>query len=745
MSEKHKDLLTDLLKPVYMRTTLLFTALLATHVLYAQDEANNGMSRSHPEQPTDTLAEVAITATAATNRSMLQQPASLARLPQKELRRSTGLFLDDAINTGVPGVQMQRRTVSAGQQINIRGYGNGLGPRGANNNFDIQGTKVYLNGIPLTDAEGITVLDDIDFASVGEVEIIKGPAGALYGLAIAGVVSLNTVQPEAGRTSISQDVLMGSYGLQRYTTRLQVSGERGSLMASYGYQKADGYMAHTRSEKRFVHLAGTLQPNEQQRVSAYFGYSHSYDERGGELTIEQYNNRDYSGNPAYIKNNAHSEVISFRAGLSHSYAFSNTVSNTTTLFGTGLVSNASSAGGWTDKNPLNYGLRSTLDINLALNENFKLNGITGLEAQRQQAQIIGYTMVPDSTNLAGYNRIGNIKSNQYATTGTTSLFSEWTLSMPYDISLTAGLGLSSMHIHLQDRLFVPGSSKPSVYDARYDGMLSPHLALNKVFNQQASVYVAYSKGYRAPVSSNIVISTTGALNTGLKPESGNQFELGTKGSLLCSKLTYQLALFKTRFNNKMTAVAVPLNAHATAYTYVANGGGQDNSGLELSVAYTAYSADAGAFRVIRPFGNFSYSHFRYAGYSYELLDKNKETVIMDYSGKTVAGVPPVTANIGVDFSTAYGFYGNVVYVYRDAMPITSDGVLNTHDYGLLNAKLGWQQNLARHFSIDVFAGAENLTGTQYYYMVFINQLPDAYIPAPEKTNFFGGLRLKYEF
>ncbi|MDP4845550.1 MAG: Plug domain-containing protein, partial [Salibacteraceae bacterium] len=73
--------------------------------------------------------------------------------------------------------------VSSGQQINIRGYGNGVGFRGASNNFDGQGTKIYLNGIPLTDAEGITVLDDIDFASLGNVEVVKGPAGSLYGLA----------------------------------------------------------------------------------------------------------------------------------------------------------------------------------------------------------------------------------------------------------------------------------------------------------------------------------------------------------------------------------------------------------------------------------------------------------------------------------------------------------------------------------------------------------------------------------
>jgi iron complex outermembrane receptor protein len=100
-----------------------------------------------------------------------------------ELKRGTGLFLDDAIQTNVPGVTMNRRSVSGGQQFNIRGYGNGSrGTRGISSNFDGQGYKVYVNGIPLTDAEGISTFDDLDYSSIGNVEVTKGPAGTLYGL-----------------------------------------------------------------------------------------------------------------------------------------------------------------------------------------------------------------------------------------------------------------------------------------------------------------------------------------------------------------------------------------------------------------------------------------------------------------------------------------------------------------------------------------------------------------------------------
>ena len=343
------------------------------------------------------LNEVEITATSATNKTMLQQPVSIVKLNPVELKRSAGLYLDDAINANVPGVFMQRRTVSAGQSFNIRGYGNGArGTNGVNSNFDGQGSKVYLNNILITDAEGITLMDDIDFGSIGNVEIVKGPAGSLYGLAIAGVVNLGTVKAEKGKTSIGQEAMFGSYGLRRFTTSLSIGGEKSSILVNYGKQQYDGFMPHTASHKDFVNVLGDFQLNSKQSISTYLGYSNSYDERNGELTIAQYKSFDYTGNFAYIANNAHSNIISFRGGLSHIYRFNEHFSNTTAVFGSAISSNVSSAGGWTDKLPLNYGVRSTFETRFDLTDKVSLSGITGVEAQRQNAQTLGYPIVPKS-------------------------------------------------------------------------------------------------------------------------------------------------------------------------------------------------------------------------------------------------------------------------------------------------------------------------------------------------------------
>ncbi|MCX6265282.1 MAG: TonB-dependent receptor [Bacteroidetes bacterium] len=695
------------------------------------------------------LSEVEITSTSSANKSLLYQPQSIVRLSETELKRGNGLYLDDAINSNVPGVTMQRRAISSGQQFNIRGYGNGMGSTSRiSSNFDGQGVKVYLNGMPLTDAEGITLMDDIDFANLGNVEVLKGPAGSLYGLAIAGVVNLKTLSPEKGKTSLSQEVMAGSYNLRRYSTRFSTAGNNYKLLLTYGKQSTDGFAAHMDSKKDFVNVLYEVNPSDRQTITAYAGYSNSYDARGGELTLAQFAQRDYSGNPEYIKRNAHSEIISFRAGIGHSFKLSDKVTHNLQVFGTGMNANASSAGGWTDKLPLNFGVRTTLDVKLNLKDGITLSGITGLELQQQRASVIGYNMVANPNNANAYWIIGAMRSNQATLSATGSYFSEWTLGLPNQLSVTAGLGYSNMRIELNDRFYVAGYLGATNFSAKYGSMLSPKLAINKVFNDKISAYASFNRGYKAPVSSYFFIPTTGQLNTGLRPERGDQFELGTKGRIANGKLNYEFALFMATFLDKMTAIAVPLDGalNTTAYSYVANGGKQVHKGLELLLKYQWIDTDKGWLQLLRPFGNLTLSDAKYVGYSFQTLNANRTGVVVaNYDGKSVAGVAPLVANMGVDVKIKGGWYGNIVLNYREAFPFTADGVNSTASYSLLNTKWGYQKTLSSHWMLDASYLLNNITNTQYATMVFVNQLPDAYVPAPDKINGAFSVQLKYTF
>jgi iron complex outermembrane receptor protein len=710
-----------------------------------------------------TLDEVEVSNSTNSNKTLLYQPAAITNLNQTDIKRATGLFFDDAIQTNVPGVQMARRSVGGGQQFNIRGYGNGVrGKNGTSSNFDGQGSKVYLNGIPITDAEGITTMDDIDFGSIASAEVVKGPAGSLYGLAIAGAINLKTIQPEKNKTSLGQEFITGNYGLRRNTTTFQTSNNSSSLLVNYGHQEIDGFTIHNASRKDFANVVNVYAPSDKQTVSTYFGYSNSYDQRAGELTIAQYEANDYSGNIDYIKRDGHSNVITFRAGITNTYKLNENLTSNTTLFGTNFTSNSSSAAGWTEKATGNYGVRATIDSKFDLNEKIKLSGITGIETQRQDAHVVGYSMKQNPFDTASvwkyqvspYWVINAATSDVNYISTSSSLFTEWTLSLPKDISITGGIGSSNMKITLNDRFNTALATRPSKFEKDYTGMVSPHFAINKIINKHISLYASYSKGYKAPVSSYFYITTpavttpatpaTGRVNENLVPEVGTQIEYGTKGQIFDNKLIYELAYFHTVFENKMTAISVvsPANKSTTLYSYVVNGGEQRHFGVEGMIKYNLINNKDRIIKLISPFANFTKSDFSYAN---NFTIQKSVTSIENYTGKQVAGVPNWIVNAGIDMQFKGGFYANLTYNYKDKTPITGLDDYWTTSYNLLNGKIGFSTLIDKHFNIDTYIGATNMTNTKYYLMVFANQLPDTYLPAPKNAMVFGGINLKYTF
>src|SRR5690348_3143140 len=107
-------------------------------------------------------------------RVVAQTPTpSAAEVTRSDIDRFNGIDLVDVVNT-VPGVFMQSRTPFGGAHITIRGYYPSTSGNSPNSNG--QGYTVFLNHIPITDASGVTVLDDIDYSSLGNVEVIKGPS-----------------------------------------------------------------------------------------------------------------------------------------------------------------------------------------------------------------------------------------------------------------------------------------------------------------------------------------------------------------------------------------------------------------------------------------------------------------------------------------------------------------------------------------------------------------------------------------
>ena len=151
---------------------------------------------------------------------------------------------------------MNRRSVSGGQQFNIRGYGNGVEAQTAPAVI-LTGKAVQFtfNGIPITDAEGNTVLDDIDFNSKRRSCKRTGVA-LLYGSRYcAGVVNLGDHEARKRKSVCGQDVMIGNFGLVVLPPISRLAAKI-SLLVNYGNQSSDGFMPHNTSEKNFETYQG---------------------------------------------------------------------------------------------------------------------------------------------------------------------------------------------------------------------------------------------------------------------------------------------------------------------------------------------------------------------------------------------------------------------------------------------------------------------------------------------------------
>ncbi|HPH18766.1 MAG TPA: Plug domain-containing protein [Haliscomenobacter sp.] len=122
-----------------------------------------------------------------------------------DLNRNNPAFIEQSLNT-MSGVQVDKRTQLGGQRIVIRGYGN-------DQKFNNWGIKAYFNNMPITTADGTTILDDVDFSIVDNIEVIKGPASSQYGAGVGGTVRFYVRPPAEDGLSIEQKTSLGSFNL----------------------------------------------------------------------------------------------------------------------------------------------------------------------------------------------------------------------------------------------------------------------------------------------------------------------------------------------------------------------------------------------------------------------------------------------------------------------------------------------------------------------------------------------------
>lgn len=204
--------------------------------------ASGAHAQAEPDPtPSTTLTEVVITAT-RTPTARQDVAASIDTVPASTLRAmGPQVNLSEGLQR-VPGLSvLNRQNYAQDLQLSSRGFG-------ARSAFGVRGVRLYADGIPATmpDGQGQTALFDLNSAE--RIEVLRGPASALYGNASGGVVQVFT-QEGPPRPEVTLGATVGRDGLRRNS--IKFAGETGRLnqVISASHVETDGWRAHSAAQR----------------------------------------------------------------------------------------------------------------------------------------------------------------------------------------------------------------------------------------------------------------------------------------------------------------------------------------------------------------------------------------------------------------------------------------------------------------------------------------------------------------
>lgn len=142
-----------------------------------------------------------------------------------------------ALLQGMPGLQAdQRANLAQDSRFSIRGFG-------SRSSFGVRGIEVLLDDIPWSTPDGQSQPGSLLLSQLASVEVLRGPAAALYGNAAGGVMALTSKPLQASGVQIQHS---GSAGMSQQS--MQVSHAQQQLTLSQS--RYQGYRPQNTAEKR---------------------------------------------------------------------------------------------------------------------------------------------------------------------------------------------------------------------------------------------------------------------------------------------------------------------------------------------------------------------------------------------------------------------------------------------------------------------------------------------------------------
>lgn len=649
------------------------------------------------------------------NKKLVDQPTPVAYLSGRELDRYDDTRLLSAINA-VPGVRLEERSPGS-YRLNIRGSS-------LRSPFGVRNVKIYYDGVPFTDPGGNTYLNQLSFDDYGSLEIIKGPAGSLYGAGTGGTVLIQSPLfsgPLYQEPSATLRLEGGSFNQRKISASVRWGGQDHANEVRYSHFSTNGYRDQTAMHSDVASYEMRLKATDRQELSAFFHYTDLYYQTPGALTLSEYQKNPRAARPASgihpgaEESKAAVYQKAFFTGLKSKYRISDHFDNNTVVYGSYTDFTNPTTRNYEYRKEPHFGGRTVFHFHPdpgKVTANFWM----GAEAQQgffSQKDFQNAGGVPDALQTA--TRINDFVG---------LLFAQGDLSFRHGWDLTAGLSMYHEDLRFSSLYPLPYL----VFNKKYHEVLSPRIALSKKITPGILVYLNVSRGFSPPSVSEILPSTT-VLNTALQAEEGIDYELGSKGSLAEGKLYYDVSAYLFSLTQSIT-----VRRDSSGADYFVNSGSALEKGVEASLNYILFHHPGTFLSDANIWLSGSYTHFKYTHYRSE--DK-------DYSGNILPGTAPLTLASGLDINTRIGLRAYVTWQRTSRIALDDANSVYAPAYNLLGAKISYSKDLAKKIRLILSVAGDNLLNEKYSLGNDINAAGGRYYNAAPTANGYLEVGLRF--
>ena len=628
--------------------------------------------------PENNFLEEAVVKAFEKNGSVKNIPAAISVLNKNALERFSNQSFVAALNT-VPGVKMDERSPGS-YRLSIRG--NLL--RSA---FGVRNVKVYWNGLPFTDANGNTYINEIAFDNIDNIEIIKGPSGSMYGTGTGGVVLLSNNFSETNKKYIQLQTTAGSYGLFSAGASYVQAGNKANTSFTFSHQQSAGYRVHTNLRKDAANYAVKYRVGKKQIISTTIFYSDLYYQTPGGLTQAHMQQNPKQARPAGgIFKSAEEQkaalyLKTIYAGAVDEIQISNCWKNTTGIYFSSTGFKNPSIRNYETKTEAGAGMRSVFQ--------YKNNFFTGNFGGEYQ-----YAFTNTSTFSNSFGNKDTLQYHDKINARQYNVFLQTEFTLPANFMVTAGISYNNFYYGFVRVNQIP----PSKQSGNFMPQFIPRVAFSKKIFGSTNLYASVSKGF-SPPSIDEIHASDGKFNTRLNAEQAVNYEAGIKSTLIKNKLWIDAAYYFLNLRNTIVS-----RRDASGADYYVNAGNTKQYGAEASTIYLPVNNTTHFLRQLKLWLNYTNINARFQNY---------QQGAVKYDGNKLTGTAPNVLSAGADIVTAKKLYANLTYNYSDKIPLNDANTFYSNNYNLLFIKLGYKTKMFSKISADFFVATEKSFNNPY--------------------------------